>query len=48
MGKLADLIEANKEVLASIEAWDNGKHSLCQSYQAYLTVLIQANHTLWH
>jgi hypothetical protein len=35
-------------VLASIEAWDNGKHSLCQSYQAYLTVLIQANHTLWH
>jgi acyl-CoA reductase-like NAD-dependent aldehyde dehydrogenase len=28
MGKLADLIEANKEVLASIEAWDNGMHSL--------------------
>jgi hypothetical protein len=24
MGKLADLIEANKEVLASVEAWDNG------------------------
>ena len=26
MGKLADLIEANKEVLASVEAWDNGMH----------------------
>jgi aldehyde dehydrogenase (NAD+) len=27
MGKLADLIEANKEVLASVEAWDNGMYS---------------------
>lgn len=27
MNKLADLIEANKEVLASIEAWDNGMDS---------------------
>lgn len=28
MAKLADLIEANKEVLASIEAWDNGMRCL--------------------
>ena len=27
MGKLADLIEANKEILASVEAWDNGMQS---------------------
>jgi acyl-CoA reductase-like NAD-dependent aldehyde dehydrogenase len=25
MSKLADLIELNKEILASIEAWDNGE-----------------------
>ena len=25
MGKLADLIEANKELFATIDAWDNGK-----------------------
>jgi acyl-CoA reductase-like NAD-dependent aldehyde dehydrogenase len=48
MGKLADLIEANKEVLASIEAWDNGMHSLSHLYQAQLTAVFQANHTLWH
>jgi aldehyde dehydrogenase (NAD+) len=34
MGKLADLIEANKEVLASIEAWDNGMRSLTWFYPA--------------
>ena len=28
MNKLADLIEANKEILATIEAWDNGKSFL--------------------
>lgn len=27
MYKLADLIEKNKEVLATIEAWDNGMRS---------------------
>ncbi|KAL1606852.1 mitochondrial aldehyde dehydrogenase [Paraconiothyrium brasiliense] len=26
MAKLADLIEENKELLATIDAWDNGKH----------------------
>lgn len=26
MNKLADLIESKKELLASIEAWDNGKN----------------------
>jgi len=25
MNKLADLIEANKEVLAAVDSWDNGK-----------------------
>lgn len=24
MNKLADLIEANKEVLAAVDSWDNG------------------------
>lgn len=24
MGKLADLIEANKEMLAAVDSWDNG------------------------
>lgn len=26
MTKLADLMEQNKELLATIDAWDNGKH----------------------
>lgn len=26
MNKLADLMEQNKELLATIDAWDNGKH----------------------
>lgn len=27
MGRLADLMESNKELLATIDAWDNGKKS---------------------
>ena len=38
MGKLADLIEANKEVLASIEAWDNGMRDVLYLYHAELTM----------
>ena len=38
MGKLADLIEANKEVLASIEAWDNGKRGDSHLELAELTL----------
>jgi len=33
MAKLADLIEAKKELLASTEAWDNGK-LLCLSWES--------------
>jgi aldehyde dehydrogenase (NAD(P)+) len=48
MSKLADLIEANKEVLASVEAWDNGMHlgTMSQIYEADYTT--QVNHTPWH
>lgn len=26
MARLADLIEANKEILAAVDSWDNGMH----------------------
>lgn len=48
MGKLADLIEANKEVLASVEAWDNGMHFGTASQSCRADNISQANHTLWH
>jgi aldehyde dehydrogenase (NAD+) len=33
MFKLADLLEANKELLATVDAWDNGEHRLCEPRQ---------------
>jgi aldehyde dehydrogenase (NAD+) len=33
MAKLADLLEANKKLLATVDAWDNGKHCLCERGQ---------------
>lgn len=29
MNKLADLMESKKEILATIDAWDNGKRHSC-------------------
>jgi len=48
MSKLADLIEANKEVLASVEAWDNGMHLVTVSQLCGADHTLQANHTPWH
>jgi aldehyde dehydrogenase (NAD+) len=48
MGKLADLIEANKEVLASIEAWDNGMRFPILLPSGVANANFQANHTRWH
>ena len=31
MTKLADLMDQNKELLATIDAWDNGAHYMCKS-----------------
>ena len=31
MSKLADLMEENKELFATIDAWDNGKHDFPSS-----------------
>lgn len=47
MSKLADLIEANKEVLASVEAWDNGMHMILAPQSCGADSILQANHTLW-
>lgn len=33
MAKLADLLEENKELLATVDAWDNGKHHVCERGQ---------------
>ena len=48
MGKLADLIEANKEVLASVEAWDNGMLLILIFHLCGADSVKQANHTPWH
>jgi aldehyde dehydrogenase (NAD(P)+) len=48
MSKLADLIEANKEVLASVEAWDNGMHFILTPQFGRTDHVLQASHTLWH
>ena len=48
MSKLADLIEANKEVLASVEAWDNGMHLGTVSSFCGADDVPQANHTPLH
>ena len=33
MTKLADLLEENKELLATVDAWDNCKHCFCRRGQ---------------
>jgi len=38
MNKLADLIEANKEVLAAVDSWDNGEHTPLPIMSEYCTV----------
>lgn len=48
MSKLADLIEANKEVLASVEAWDNGMLFMLIFHLCGADNVKQANHTPWH
>lgn len=47
MAKLADLIEANKEILAAVDSWDNGK--IIARLLAVLqdTNADQASHTPW-
>lgn len=50
MGKLADLIEANKEILAAVDSWDNGMHDTrlqCARLKQHLLTDSQANRTLW-
>lgn len=37
MARLADLIEENRELFASIEAWDNG---MCENYPKKDNLLI--------
>lgn len=49
MGKLADLIEANKEILAAVDSWDNGMHDTRPQVfmlKQHLLTNSQANRTL--
>lgn len=56
MANLANLIEEHKELLATIDAWDNGKHSyICtlpknlkirDGYVRIVADLPQENHTV--
>lgn len=49
MGKLADLIEANKEILAAVDSWDNGMHNPRPQFvllKQHLLTDSQANRTL--
>ena len=47
MFKLSELVEKNKEVLATIETWDNGLYFYDHLVQAYADST-QASHILWH
>jgi aldehyde dehydrogenase (NAD+) len=45
MNKLADLIEANKEVLAAVDSWDNGELNAHSMSTSRANINSQANPT---
>jgi aldehyde dehydrogenase (NAD+) len=45
MNKLADLIEANKEVLAAVDSWDNGM-SIIHSSRTYTADSVPSRQTV--
>lgn len=47
MAKLADLMEQNRELLASIDAWDNGELGLATNHKHQCSCE-QENHTMSH